>query len=128
MSVDRAQLSLNLQLASASTYSYVAALRIEGLSRAAGVALTWKPFLLGPIFQLLGWNDSPFNINELRGAYMWRDLERLTAKFGLPGRSRAASRALRRSLHELPVQTHPSDGSAISSRLRWTASTGQARV
>lgn len=67
----------------ASTYSYVAAMRIEQLCRDAGVALTWVPFLLGPIFQLQGWDDSPFNLNERRGAYMWRDLERLTAKFGL---------------------------------------------
>lgn len=67
----------------ASTYSYVAAMRIDDLCRDAGVALKWVPFLLGPIFQLQGWNDSPFNLNERRGAYMWRDLERLTAKFGL---------------------------------------------
>lgn len=68
----------------ASTYSYIAAMRIEGLCRAADVELTWMPFLLGPIFALQGWNDSPFNINERRGAYMWRDMERLTEKFGLP--------------------------------------------
>ena len=68
----------------ASTYSYVAAMRIDDLCRDGGVALKWVPFLLGPIFQLQGWNDSPFNLNDRRGAYMWRDLERLTAKFGLP--------------------------------------------
>lgn len=70
----------------ASTYSYVAAMRIEKLCADGGVSLTWAPFLLGPIFALQGWNDSPFNINERRGAYMWRDLERLTSKFGLPWR------------------------------------------
>jgi 2-hydroxychromene-2-carboxylate isomerase len=68
----------------ASTYSYIAAMRIEGLCSKAGVRLAWKPFLLGPIFALQGWNDSPFNINERRGAYMWRDMERLAEKFGLP--------------------------------------------
>jgi 2-hydroxychromene-2-carboxylate isomerase len=68
----------------ASTYSYVAAMRIERLCENAGVALRWKPFLLGPIFALQGWNDSHFNLNPRRGNYMWRDLERLTAKFGLP--------------------------------------------
>ena len=70
----------------ASTYSYVAAMRIEVLCRSAGVALAWRPFLLGPIFARQGWNDSHFNIYPVRGAYMWRDLERLTAKFGLPWR------------------------------------------
>jgi 2-hydroxychromene-2-carboxylate isomerase len=68
----------------ASTYSYVAAMRIEGLCRDAGVRLVWRPFLLGPIFALQGWDTSPFNVNPRRGSYMWRDMERLTAKFGLP--------------------------------------------
>jgi 2-hydroxychromene-2-carboxylate isomerase len=70
----------------ASTYSYVAAMRIEDLCRAAGVRLVWRPFLLGPIFARQGWDDSHFNIYPVRGAYMWRDLERLTSKFGLPWR------------------------------------------
>jgi len=68
----------------ASTYSYVAAMRIEPMCAAAGIEVAWKPFLLGPIFALQGWNDSHFNLNPRRGAYMWRDLERLCAKFGLP--------------------------------------------
>jgi 2-hydroxychromene-2-carboxylate isomerase len=68
----------------ASTYSYIAAMRIQGLCEREGVRLVWVPFLAGPIFQLQGWNDSPFNINELRGAYMWRDLARLAAKYDLP--------------------------------------------
>ena len=67
----------------ASTYSYIAASRIEDLCANAGVRLAWKPFLLGPIFALQGWNTSPFVTNPLRGAYMWRDMERLTAKYGL---------------------------------------------
>jgi 2-hydroxychromene-2-carboxylate isomerase len=70
----------------ASTYSYVAAMRIEDLCRDAGVRLVWKPFLLGPIFALQGWETSHFNLNPRRGAYMWRDMERLCAKFGLPWR------------------------------------------
>jgi 2-hydroxychromene-2-carboxylate isomerase len=70
----------------ASTYSYIAAMRIEQMCRGAGVRLVWKPFLLGPIFALQGWNTSHFNLNPRRGDYMWRDMERLTAKFGLPWR------------------------------------------
>jgi 2-hydroxychromene-2-carboxylate isomerase len=68
----------------ASTYSYPAAMRVERLARERGVALEWKPFLLGPIFQSQGWNDSPFNLYEAKGRYMWRDLERLCAAEGLP--------------------------------------------
>ena len=71
----------------ASTYSYVAAMRIEEECARAGVPLEWKPFLLGPIFTAQqGIKDSPFNVNPVRGRYMWRDLERLCAKYGLPWR------------------------------------------
>lgn len=70
----------------ASTYSYIAAMQVEERCRSAGVRLVWKPFLLGPIFGLQGWNTSHFNLNPRRGEYMWRDLERLTTKFGYPWR------------------------------------------
>ena len=68
----------------ASTYSYPAAMRIETLAARAGVPVAWQPFLLGPIFQAQGWRDSPFNLYPAKGRYMWRDLERLCAKHGLP--------------------------------------------
>ncbi len=68
----------------ASTYSYPAALRLEDLARRAGVSVAWRPFLLGPIFGAQGWNDSPFNIYPAKGRYMWRDLERRCAGYGLP--------------------------------------------
>ena len=68
----------------ASTYSYPAAMRVEDAARAARVPLAWRPFLLGPIFGSQGWNDSPFNVYPVKGRYMWRDLERVCAKHGLP--------------------------------------------
>ena len=68
----------------ASTYSYPAAMRIEALARPAGVAVRWRPFLLGPLFFEQGWRDSPFNIYPVKGRYMWRDLERTCEALGLP--------------------------------------------
>jgi 2-hydroxychromene-2-carboxylate isomerase len=68
----------------ASSYSYLSVMRIEPLAREAGVTVRWRPFLLGPVFLSLGWNDSPFNIYPPKGRYMWRDLARLSAKYGLP--------------------------------------------
>jgi 2-hydroxychromene-2-carboxylate isomerase len=70
----------------ASTYSYPAAYRVEALAREASIEITWKPFLLGPIFAEQGWNDSPFNSYPAKGRYMWRDMERSCAKYGLPFR------------------------------------------
>ena len=68
----------------ASTYSYPAAMRIEALAAKRGVALRWRPFLLGPLFAESGWRDSPFNIYPVKGCYMWRDLERICASLALP--------------------------------------------
>ena len=63
----------------ASTYSYLSAMRIETMAAASGVAVQWKPFLLGPIFQAQGWTSSPFNIYPAKGRYMIRDMQRLSA-------------------------------------------------
>ena len=60
----------------ASSYSYLSAMRIEAAARKADVAIVWRPFLLGPIFNAQGWATSPFNIYPAKGAYMWRDLAR----------------------------------------------------
>ena len=67
-----------------STYSYLSAARIEDAAAAAGVPVLWEPFLLGPIFAEQGWDDSPFNIYQAKGQYMWRDVERLCAKYRIP--------------------------------------------
>ncbi|GEP12092.1 2-hydroxychromene-2-carboxylate isomerase [Methylobacterium gnaphalii] len=68
----------------ASTYSYLAVMRIEAQAEAAGVSLRWRPFLLGPIFAAQGWNNSPFNIYPAKGRNMWRDLDREAARLSLP--------------------------------------------
>jgi len=68
----------------ASTYSYPAAMRAPALCAEAGVTLVWRPFLLGPVFAHYGMQDSPFNLNPVKGAYMWQDMARLCAAQGLP--------------------------------------------
>jgi 2-hydroxychromene-2-carboxylate isomerase len=67
-----------------STYSYLAASRIEPLAMAAGVQVRWRPFLLGPVFKVQGLNASPAEVYPIKGRYAWRDMERLTLRFGLP--------------------------------------------
>ncbi|MEO1091210.1 MAG: 2-hydroxychromene-2-carboxylate isomerase [Pseudomonadota bacterium] len=66
----------------ASTYSWIAVERLASLP-AGSPPVRWRPFLLGPIFKAKGWNTSPFNLDAAKGAYMWRDLGRLAAGFGL---------------------------------------------
>ena len=68
-----------------STYSYPAAMRVERLAEQAGVAVEWRPFLLGPLMQAQqGLTDSPFNAFPVKGDYMWRDLQRICDLEGLP--------------------------------------------
>ncbi len=68
----------------ASTYSWLAAERIDAVAGAAGVVVTWRAFLLGPIFVAQGWTTSPFNFFPAKGRNMWRDIERQCALMGLP--------------------------------------------
>jgi len=67
----------------ASPYSYLSAMRIDKLAEAEGVAVLWRPFLLGPIFKSLGWDTSPFVLQKEKGAHMWVDMARQCRKYGL---------------------------------------------
>jgi 2-hydroxychromene-2-carboxylate isomerase len=67
-----------------SNYSYLSMMRIRRLAAGAGVRIALKPFLLGPIFKTLGWETSPFVLQEMKGNYVWRDMQRQCAKYGLP--------------------------------------------
>ena len=68
----------------ASTYAYLAAMRVGALAEEAEVGVRWRPFLLGPIFAAQGWTNSPFNLFPVKGRNMWRDVEREAARGGLP--------------------------------------------
>ncbi len=67
----------------ASTYSYLSVMRLDEIAARRDVDVTWKPFLLGPIFKKNGWNTSPFGVYKAKGENMWRDMERRSAKYGL---------------------------------------------
>lgn len=67
----------------ASTYSYLSAMRIDAMAAERGVAVRWRPFLLGPIFQAQGWTTSPFNVYPAKGAYMVRDIDRIAGARGI---------------------------------------------
>ncbi|MCE8018890.1 2-hydroxychromene-2-carboxylate isomerase [Halomonas sp. MCCC 1A11036] len=67
----------------ASTYSYPAAMRLEHLAAERDIEVRWQPFLLGPIFQAQGWNDTPFKLYPAKGRYMWRDIERICERDGI---------------------------------------------
>lgn len=66
-----------------SNYSYLSMMRIRRLAADAGVRVQLKPFMLGPIFKTLGWETSPFVLQTMKGNYVWRDMQRQCAKYGL---------------------------------------------
>jgi 2-hydroxychromene-2-carboxylate isomerase len=65
-----------------SNYSYLSVMRVVD----EGIGVAWRPFLLGPIFQSLGWNNSPFVLQQDKGEYTWRDMARECRKYGVPWR------------------------------------------
>lgn len=69
-----------------STYSYLSTMRIEDAAQRAGVEVRWRPFLIGPIFDALGWEAPPFVVQKEKGAYVWQDMQRQCRKYGLPWR------------------------------------------
>jgi len=70
----------------ASNYSYLSVMRVSALARQAGVAVLWRPFLLGPVFKSLGWDNSPFVLQKEKGRYVWQDMPRECVKYALPWR------------------------------------------
>lgn len=66
-----------------SNYSYLSVMRIEALAAAHGVRIRWRPFLLGPVFRDLGFENSPFVLQKEKGAYVWKDMERQCRKYGI---------------------------------------------
>ena len=68
----------------ASTYSYLTVSRAEAVLRRDDVDFVWRPFLLGPTFRDKGWDTSPFILDPVKGAYMWRDMERRARLYDLP--------------------------------------------
>jgi len=69
-----------------SNYSYLSVMRIEALAARHHLAIRWRPFLLGPVFQALGYDTSPFVLQKAKGEYVWKDMERQCRKYALPWR------------------------------------------
>ena len=65
-----------------STYSYLSVCRAADLARANGVELIWRPFSVRTLMREQ--NNSPFVGKPVKTRYMWRDIERRAARFGIP--------------------------------------------
>jgi 2-hydroxychromene-2-carboxylate isomerase len=65
-----------------STYTCLSALRIPQVEQTTGVTIRWRPFNLRKILQEM--KHTPFADKPSKCAYMWRDIERRAAMYGIP--------------------------------------------
>jgi 2-hydroxychromene-2-carboxylate isomerase len=65
-----------------STYSYLSVMRLADVERAHTVKFRWRPFHLLLILQEM--KHVPFADKPTKSHYMWRDIERRAAMYGLP--------------------------------------------
>jgi 2-hydroxychromene-2-carboxylate isomerase len=67
-----------------STYSFLSVMRLAEVERSTGVTFRWRPFHLHVILQEM--KHVPFADKPAKSAYMWRDIERRAAMYGVPAR------------------------------------------
>lgn len=67
-----------------STYSYLSVARADAAAARCGVELVWRPFSVRTLMREQ--DNIPFANKPLKMRYMWRDIERRAARFGVPFR------------------------------------------
>jgi len=67
-----------------STYSFLSVMRLAELERPTGITFRWRPFHLLVILQEM--KHVPFADKPTKLVYMWRDIERRAALYGIPVR------------------------------------------
>jgi 2-hydroxychromene-2-carboxylate isomerase len=65
-----------------STYSFLSVMRLAEVERSTGITFRWRPFHLLVILQEM--KHIPFADKPVKSAYMWRDIERRAAMYGIP--------------------------------------------
>ena len=73
--------SIDFWFSTGSTYTYLAVSRLPALAAAQGVRFNWRPFSVRAIMREQ--NNTPFAGKPVKMAYMWRDIERRAAMYGL---------------------------------------------
>jgi 2-hydroxychromene-2-carboxylate isomerase len=65
-----------------SSYSYLAATQMERVGARTGVAVRWRPFLLGGVFKATG-NDLPIRV-PAKAKWMLQDMTMWAQHYGIP--------------------------------------------
>jgi 2-hydroxychromene-2-carboxylate isomerase len=64
-----------------STHTYLSVMRLPEMERSAAISFRWRPFHLLIILQEM--KHVPFADKPAKSAYMWRDIERRAAMYGI---------------------------------------------
>lgn len=64
-----------------STYNFLTAMRIADVEQKTGLRFRWRPFNMFKILREM--KHVPFSDKPAKAAYMWRDIERRAAIYGL---------------------------------------------
>lgn len=64
-----------------STYSCLTVMRLPAYASTHGITVNWRPFNVRAI--MVEQDNIPFAGKPVKAAYMWRDIERRAAKYGL---------------------------------------------
>src|SRR5438105_391085 len=67
-----------------STYTYLSVMRLAEIERASGIRILWRPFSVRQI--MIEMDNIPFRTKPIKAAYMWRDIDRRAAMYGLKAR------------------------------------------
>jgi 2-hydroxychromene-2-carboxylate isomerase len=79
---DMAEGQIDFWFTMGSTYSYLSVMRLADVESFHGVRFRWRPFHLLLILQEM--KHVPFADKPTKTSYMWRDIERRSAMYGLP--------------------------------------------
>lgn len=64
-----------------STYSYLSVMRLAEVAKTAGASFNWRPFNVRHV--MVAQNNIAFKDKPIKAAYMWRDIGRRAARYGL---------------------------------------------
>ena len=73
--------SIDFWFSIGSTYSYLTVMRLAEVQKTQDVQINWRPFDVRHV--MIEQNNIPFKDKPVKSAYMWRDIERRAAKYGL---------------------------------------------
>ena len=73
--------AIDFWFSTGSTYTYLTVSRLEQVEKATGVRFNWRPFSVRALMREQ--NNIPFATKPIKTAYMWRDIERRAAMYGL---------------------------------------------